>query len=66
MSEELGERKNDLGTFRSLVGYAIRLESNTTKETRLVYATTVSINSMIFFRYLTRVGDCDANARGIQ
>jgi ATP-dependent RNA helicase DHX29 len=42
VSEELGERKNDLGTFRSLVGYAIRLESNTTKETRLVYATTVS------------------------
>ena len=42
VSEELGERKNDLGTFRSLLGYAIRLESNTAKETRLVYATTVS------------------------
>jgi ATP-dependent RNA helicase DHX29 len=42
VSEELGERKNDLGTFKSLVGYAIRLESNTNKETRLVYATTVS------------------------
>jgi len=42
VSKELGERKNDLGTFRSLVGYAIRLESNITKETRLVYATTVS------------------------
>jgi ATP-dependent RNA helicase DHX29 len=25
VSEELGERKNDLGTSRSLVGYAIRL-----------------------------------------
>jgi ATP-dependent RNA helicase DHX29 len=44
VSEELGERKNDLGTFRSLVGYAIRLESNATKETRLVYATTVSLS----------------------
>lgn len=39
VSEELGERKNDLGTPRSLVGYAIRLESNTSKESRLIYAT---------------------------
>lgn len=49
VSEELGERKNDLGTFRSLVGYAIRLESNTSKETRLVYATTVSKLLFNFF-----------------
>ncbi|OCK87205.1 ATP-dependent RNA helicase A [Cenococcum geophilum 1.58] len=39
VSEELGEFKNDLGTSRSLVGYAIRLESNTSAQTRLIYAT---------------------------
>ena len=43
MSEELGERKQDVGTRDSLIGYAIRLESRVTKDTRLVYATTVSI-----------------------
>ncbi|KAF4636925.1 hypothetical protein G7Y89_g1157 [Cudoniella acicularis] len=47
VSEELGERKNDLGTARSLIGYAIRLESNTTKETRLVYATTGIVMRML-------------------
>ena len=47
VSEELGERKNDLGTLRSLVGYAIRLESNTSKETRLVYATTGIVMRML-------------------
>jgi ATP-dependent RNA helicase DHX29 len=47
VSEELGERKNDLGTSRSLVGYAIRLESNTSKETRLVYATTGIVMRML-------------------
>ncbi|KAL8703327.1 MAG: hypothetical protein Q9201_003491 [Fulgogasparrea decipioides] len=40
VSEELGERKNDLGTSQSLVGYAIRLESRVSSGTRLVYATT--------------------------
>lgn len=39
VSEELGEQKGDLGTFRSLVGYAIRLESKVASHTRLVYAT---------------------------
>jgi ATP-dependent RNA helicase DHX29 len=39
VSEELGEGRNDLGTFRSVVGYAIRLESKITSQTRLVYAT---------------------------
>jgi ATP-dependent RNA helicase DHX29 len=39
VSEELGEGRNDLGTVRSLVGYAIRLESKTSSQTRLVYAT---------------------------
>jgi ATP-dependent RNA helicase DHX29 len=47
VSEELGERKNDLGTSRSLVGYAIRLESNTCKETRLIYATTGIVMRML-------------------
>lgn len=40
VSEELGENKRDVGTPRSLVGYAIRLESRFTGSTRLVYATT--------------------------
>jgi ATP-dependent RNA helicase DHX29 len=40
VSEELGEAKNHLGTHRSLVGYAIRLESTTTSSTRITYATT--------------------------
>ncbi|KAF7894835.1 hypothetical protein EAF00_006649 [Botryotinia globosa] len=47
VSEELGERKSDLGTPRSLVGYAIRLESNTSKETRLIYATTGIVMRML-------------------
>ncbi len=40
VSEELGERSTELGTSRSLVGYAIRLESQMTSQTKLVYATT--------------------------
>ncbi|KAE8862961.1 hypothetical protein PTNB29_05523 [Pyrenophora teres f. teres] len=39
VSQELGEGPKDLGTMRSLVGYAIRLESKTSSQTRLVYAT---------------------------
>ncbi|TLD18362.1 putative helicase [Venturia nashicola] len=39
VSEELGESKGDVGTHRSLVGYAIRLESKVTPSTKLVYAT---------------------------
>ena len=39
VSEELGEAPKDLGTSRSLVGYAIRLESKIAAQTRLVYAT---------------------------
>ncbi|EUC49799.1 hypothetical protein COCMIDRAFT_1429 [Bipolaris oryzae ATCC 44560] len=39
VSEELGEGPKDLGTMRSLVGYAIRLESKMSSQTRLVYAT---------------------------
>lgn len=47
VSEELGERKSDVGTFRSLVGYAIRLESKVVHETRLVYATTGIVLRML-------------------
>lgn len=47
VSEELGERKSDLGTSRSLVGFSIRLESNTSKETRLIYATTGIVMRML-------------------
>jgi ATP-dependent RNA helicase DHX29 len=47
VSEEIGERKNDVGTPRSLVGYAIRLETKTSKETRLVYATTGIVMRML-------------------
>lgn len=50
--EELGERKGDLGTPRSLVGYAIRLESRISPQTRLIYATTG-----IVMRMLERSGD---------
>jgi ATP-dependent RNA helicase DHX29 len=39
VSEELGEGPKDLGSMRSLVGYAIRLESKTSPQTRLIYAT---------------------------
>lgn len=47
VSEELGENKNDLGTSRSLVGFSIRLEANTSRETRLVYATTGIVMRML-------------------
>ncbi|KAL2162528.1 hypothetical protein VTH06DRAFT_7442 [Thermothelomyces fergusii] len=47
VSEELGEGRGDLGTNRSLVGYSIRLESSTARETRLVYATTGILMRML-------------------
>ncbi|KAK5065094.1 hypothetical protein LTR84_000930 [Exophiala bonariae] len=40
VSQELGEPRNDIGTARSLVGYAIRMESKTSSSTRITYATT--------------------------
>ncbi|KPI37754.1 putative helicase [Cyphellophora attinorum] len=40
VSQEIGEGRGDLGTLRSLVGYAIRLESKTSEATRLTFATT--------------------------
>ena len=45
--EELGERKGDVGTAKSLIGYAIRLESKITPQTRLVYATTGIVMRML-------------------
>ena len=45
--EELGERKGDLGTPKSLVGYAIRLESRISPQTRLIYATTGIVMRML-------------------
>ncbi|KAF8832459.1 hypothetical protein HHX47_DHR1001422 [Lentinula edodes] len=39
VSRELGEGSNAAGTLSSLVGYSIRLESNTTKNTRLAFVT---------------------------
>lgn len=47
VSEELGERRGDVGSLRSLVGYAIRLESAMTAQTRLVYATTGIVMRML-------------------
>ncbi|KIL70700.1 hypothetical protein M378DRAFT_194963 [Amanita muscaria Koide BX008] len=40
VSQELGEPPNAVGTFNSLVGYSIRLESNTSRTTRLTFVTT--------------------------
>ena len=39
MSQELGEAPGSLGTNTSLVGYSIRLESQTSKSTRLNFVT---------------------------
>ncbi|TWU71680.1 hypothetical protein ED733_001698 [Metarhizium rileyi] len=47
VSDELGENKGDLGSNRSLVGYSIRLEANTSRDTRLVFATTGIVMRML-------------------
>jgi ATP-dependent RNA helicase DHX29 len=47
VSEEMGEHKNAVGTPSSLVGYSIRLESQTSASTRLVYATTGIVLRML-------------------
>ncbi|KAK6065980.1 helicase associated domain-containing protein [Seiridium cupressi] len=47
VSEELGEGRGELGTPRSLVGYSIRLEAKTSRDTRLVYATTGIVMRML-------------------
>jgi ATP-dependent RNA helicase DHX29 len=40
VSRELGDPSGAVGTLNSLVGYAIRLESKATRNTRLTYITT--------------------------
>lgn len=47
VSDELGEAKRDLGTIRSMIGFAIRLESQVSESTRLVYATTGIVLRML-------------------
>ncbi|KAL4925908.1 putative ATP dependent RNA helicase [Aspergillus undulatus] len=47
VSEELGESKNDIGTSRSLLGFAVRLESKVSHTTRLVFATTGVVVRML-------------------
>lgn len=39
VSQELGEPPGAVGTLGSIVGYSIRLESNTSRTTRLAYVT---------------------------
>ncbi|KAJ6621236.1 P-loop containing nucleoside triphosphate hydrolase protein [Mycena sp. CBHHK59/15] len=39
VSRELGDSPNAVGTLASLVGYSIRLESNTSRNTRLAFVT---------------------------
>ncbi|RDB29553.1 putative helicase C15C4.05 [Hypsizygus marmoreus] len=39
VSRELGDAPNAVGTINSLVGYSIRLESNTSRNTRLAFVT---------------------------
>ncbi|ODH40223.1 hypothetical protein ACO22_01676 [Paracoccidioides brasiliensis] len=47
VSEELGEDNKAVGTSRSLVGYAIRLESKISSSTRLIFATTGVVVRML-------------------
>lgn len=47
VSEELGESKGDVGTSRSIVGFAVRLDSQVTRQTRLIYATTGIVMRML-------------------
>lgn len=47
VSEELGDKKGDVGTSRSFVGFAVRLDSQITSRTRLVYATTGIVMRML-------------------
>ncbi|KAK2778995.1 hypothetical protein FQN53_001569 [Emmonsiellopsis sp. PD_33] len=47
VSEELGEDKTAVGTNRSLVGYAIRLESKVSASSRLIFATTGVVVRML-------------------
>ncbi|KAG0126671.1 hypothetical protein HOY82DRAFT_542403 [Tuber indicum] len=55
VSEELGERKSEVGSKSSLVGYAIRLEGRMHSGTRLIYATTACFFSFLLSPELEEV-----------
>ena len=61
VSEELGESKSDVGTPRSLVGYAVRLESQVSQGTRLVYA---YVLLLFFFFFFLALADLQHNHWG--
>lgn len=61
VSEEMGEKKGEVGGRNSLVGYAIRLESASHEGTRLIYATTVLRFPHFEYAQLTQVGNRDEN-----
>ncbi|RDK45315.1 P-loop containing nucleoside triphosphate hydrolase protein [Aspergillus phoenicis ATCC 13157] len=69
VSEELGENKNDVGTARSLIGFAVRLESKVSQATRLVFATTGVVVRMLErpedFRDITHVVLDEVHERSI-
>ncbi|PYH40126.1 putative ATP dependent RNA helicase [Aspergillus saccharolyticus JOP 1030-1] len=69
VSEELGENKNDVGTARSLIGFAVRLESKVSLSTRLVFATTGVVVRMLErpddFRDITHVVLDEVHERSI-
>ncbi|TKY90802.1 hypothetical protein EX895_000800 [Sporisorium graminicola] len=69
VSEELGEPRKSVGNNDSLVGYAIRLESNVGKNARLVYATTGIVLRMLegtAFNEITHVIIDEVHERSIE
>ncbi|KAJ1030115.1 hypothetical protein NDA16_000815 [Ustilago loliicola] len=69
VSEELGEPRKSVGSNDSLVGYAIRLESNVGKNARLVYATTGIVLRMLegtAFNEITHVIIDEVHERSIE
>ncbi|EST06509.1 Helicase, C-terminal [Kalmanozyma brasiliensis GHG001] len=69
VSEELGEPRKSVGGNDSLVGYAIRLESNVGKNARLVYATTGIVLRMLegtAFNEITHVIIDEVHERSIE
>jgi HrpA-like RNA helicase len=47
VSIEMGERKEDFGTVKSLVGYQVRLDNKTSATSALIYCTTVCNHDII-------------------
>ena len=58
VSQELGEAPNAIGTLRSLIGYSIRLESQTSVSTRLTFATTGVLLRMLESSPMLEQLDC--------